>query len=282
LWLKRNGRSESTIKSTGFKLRFIAKNIDLDNPDIVKDFISELRSRVSYKTQLVNAYSRYARYFGISWTKPKYRTEEYLFKMPTEERIDSIIANCHLKHALEFTLMKEHGFRPIELHRTILEDIDLDRGIMSVRGAKNGRGRTVQLKQNTHAMLKTYIHKHNITLDDVIFSSPRGMSKAFQRAKKALYEKLGDPEYLKIRLYDLRHFYGTMLYYQTKDLIHVMNMMGHRNIMTTMRYLHVIDFREDQWTCKTAQNIDECSVLIEAGFEYITEMNQIKLFRKRK
>jgi integrase len=121
---------------------------------------------VSYKTQLVNSYSRYARYFGISWTKPKYRTEEYLFKLPTEERIDSVIANCRLKHALEFTLMKERGFRPIELHRTRLEDFDLDKRVLHIGGAKNGRGRTVQLKQSTHVMPKTSIHKHNIAFDD--------------------------------------------------------------------------------------------------------------------
>ena len=38
----------------------------------------------------------------------------------------------------------------------------------------------------------------------------------------------------------------------------------------------------DQWTCKTATNVKEATELIEAGFEYVTEMDGSKLFRKRK
>lgn len=36
------------------------------------------------------------------------------------------------------------------------------------------------------------------------------------------------------------------------------------------------------YTCKTATNIKEATQLIENGFEYITEIDEIKLFRKRK
>jgi len=40
--------------------------------------------------------------------------------------------------------------------------------------------------------------------------------------------------------------------------------------------------QSDEWTCKIANNIKEATDLIEAGFEYITEMDNFKLFRKRK
>ena len=36
------------------------------------------------------------------------------------------------------------------------------------------------------------------------------------------------------------------------------------------------------YTCKTVTNIKEATQLIENGFEYITEMDGLKLFRKRK
>jgi hypothetical protein len=36
------------------------------------------------------------------------------------------------------------------------------------------------------------------------------------------------------------------------------------------------------YTCKTAKDLNEASQLIESGFEYVTEMDNIKLFRKRK
>ncbi|MEM3733292.1 MAG: hypothetical protein QXK81_07310 [Candidatus Bathyarchaeia archaeon] len=38
----------------------------------------------------------------------------------------------------------------------------------------------------------------------------------------------------------------------------------------------------NKWICKTASTIEEAKSLIEQGFEYITEMDGIKLFRKPK
>jgi hypothetical protein len=64
------------------------------------------------------------------------------------------------------------------------------------------------------------------------------MSKAFQRARNRTAKKFHDPEIFKVRLYDLRHFYGSMLYHKTKDLLFVKVKMGHRSISSTMRYLH--------------------------------------------
>jgi len=34
--------------------------------------------------------------------------------------------------------------------------------------------------------------------------------------------------------------------------------------------------------CKTAKDLEEATALVEAGFEYVTEMEEIKLFRIRK
>jgi hypothetical protein len=38
----------------------------------------------------------------------------------------------------------------------------------------------------------------------------------------------------------------------------------------------------EDYACKTAKNINEAMQLVEQGFEYITEMDSVKLFRKRK
>jgi hypothetical protein len=39
---------------------------------------------------------------------------------------------------------------------------------------------------------------------------------------------------------------------------------------------------EEEYSCRTATNIKEATELIEAGFQYITDMDEMKLFRKRK
>lgn len=59
-------------------------------------------------------------------------------------------------------------------------------------------------------------------------------------------------------------------------------LLGHRRIESTMVYTHLINFEGDDFTCKTAKTIEEAKGLIEAGFEYVTDIQDIKLFRKRK
>jgi len=43
-----------------------------------------------------------------------------------------------------------------------------------------------------------------------------------------------------------------------------------------------VAFEDDDYTCKVAANIKEASELIEAGYEYVCDMESVKLFRKRK
>jgi hypothetical protein len=83
----------------------------------------------------------------------------------------------------------------------------------------------------------------------------------------------------------LRHWFATTEYIKTRDLLHVKYLLGHRYNESTMVYVHLaqgqINTSED-YSCKTAKSIEESTALIEAGFEYITEMDGVKLFRKRK
>lgn len=59
-------------------------------------------------------------------------------------------------------------------------------------------------------------------------------------------------------------------------------LLGHKRIENTLVYTHLVNFENDEWTCKTARTVDECKALIESGFEYVTEQDGFKLFRKRK
>jgi hypothetical protein len=62
-----------------------------------------------------------------------------------------------------------------------------------------------------------------------------------------------------------------------------MQKLGHKKIETTMLYTQLLTFNEEEeYTCKTATNIKEATELLEHGFEYIQEIDGIKLYRKRK
>jgi hypothetical protein len=40
--------------------------------------------------------------------------------------------------------------------------------------------------------------------------------------------------------------------------------------------------RDDQFVCRAVRAVDEAKNLIEAGFEYVCQIGETKLFRKRK
>jgi site-specific recombinase XerD len=141
----------------------------------------------------------------------------------------------------------------------------------------------LKLKPNTHAMLTDYVKNRNLSLDDKIFPKGSVISNTYERLKASLAKKLHDAELKKIRLYDLRHYYATMLYYRTKDILLVKEKLGHKNINNTLIYTHLVSFSEnEEYYSATAKTVEEAEKLIEQGFEYVTEMDSIKLFRKRK
>jgi hypothetical protein len=80
----------------------------------------------------------------------------------------------------------------------------------------------------------------------------------------------------------VRHFKATMEYHRTKDILHVQQLLGHKSIQNTMKYTQLVDFKKDRYICRVAQNIEDARNLIEAGFEYVTEIENNKLFRKPK
>lgn len=73
-----------------------------------------------------------------------------------------------------------------------------------------------------------------------------------------------------------------MEYHRTKDILHVMRLLGHKSIKNTLVYTHLVDFGGDEFVCKVARTVDEARTFIESGFDYVSELDGIQLYRKRK
>ena len=72
-----------------------------------------------------------------------------------------------------------------------------------------------------------------------------------------------------------------MEYHRTKDILHVKELLGRKSIQNTLIYTYLVNFEDDQFTCRVAKTVQEAKELIEAGFDYVTEMDCVKLFGKR-
>ncbi len=281
--LKKLGYSDSTLIPMAKRLQRLAKHVNLRNPEAVKEFIAKQNWSCGYKGNVVNAYEHFCKFYNIPFDKPKYERVDKIQKIPREEDINKIISHATPKYALAYSIIRDCGLRPIELEWLRVKDIDLDNGLLYPRTAKHGEGRVLRLKPSTLAMLKKYIQENNLNPNDSLGFKAERVKENWIRLKKSVAEKLQQPNLKTIRLYDLRHFFGSMTYLKTKDIVYTQRLMGHRNIKNTLRYVHLVGFQNSEWICKVARNSEEASKLIEAGFEYVcTTPDNLMLFRKPK
>ena len=78
-----------------------------------------------------------------------------------------------------------------------------------------------------------------------------------------------------------------MEYHKTKDILHVKQLLGHKNINNTMIYITLAEelFKgQQEYMSKIARNVKEACALVNAGFEYVTGEYKDggKIFRKPK
>ena len=282
--MKNNGKADITIKNTDKSLTQISKYADMSKPETVKQFIAQKNVSNGYKKALCIAYQKYAKYYKIEWEMPRYQQDAKTIRIPTTENINMLIAKARRTLSVKLTISKETGLRPIELCRLRVRDVDLDHKTVHPTTAKNGQARILKISNSLQNMLENHINRHKLSLNEKLFKGDaENYSKYYRQMRNNLAEKLGKPALKTIRLYDFRHYFATMLYAKTRDILYVKQQMGHIKIETTLRYVQLLNLtEEDEWTCKTATNVAEATQLIENGFEYITEMDGIKLFRKRK
>jgi integrase len=124
------------------------------------------------------------------------------------------------------------------------------------------------------------------TNNKVFQTDKHGLRTTFEALRNRTTTKLNNPRLKQIHFHTFRHYKGTIEYHKTKDIIHVKTILGHKNIESTMTYINIESAlfltTSDEYTCKTANNVKDATALIETGFEYTTEIDGIKLFRKRK
>ena len=77
-----------------------------------------------------------------------------------------------------------------------------------------------------------------------------------------------------------------MSYHQTKDILKVKKLLGHKAIESTMVYTQLIELDDSnvhQYTLKEANTKEERNSLIESGWEFVMfdQKEQSYVFRKR-
>lgn len=133
------------------------------------------------------------------------------------------------------------GLRVSEVVGIRVKDIDSKRMCIFIKQAKGKKDRMVTLSPVLLAMLREYWKLSGIKKEGYLFPgqngtecySTRSLQLVLQNAKKkAGILKSGS-------IHALRHSFATHLLDRGTDVMIIMKLLGHNDIKTTLRYLHV-------------------------------------------
>lgn len=255
---------------------------NLYNPESVKEIIAEQNWDDSGKETTAYAYDLFAKWMGIKWERPRYKPSRKLPFVPLEREIDDLIAGCSNKSITTFLqIAKETGARAGEIFNLKWTDIDLEQRTVRITPEKGSNPRIFKMSNKLMGMLESLPKTSDRIFGN--YKRLKDMSKTFERHRKRIAFNLGNPRLLRISFHTIRHWKATIEYHRTKDMLYVMQLLGHRNIKNTLIYTQLIHAENcDEYICKAARTVEQATELIEAGFEYVCEVEGVKLFRKRK
>lgn len=176
------------------------------------------------------------------WEIPRPKRPILLPKLLNETEIARLFnALANKKHkALLFTAYSG-GLRVSEVVKLKLTDIDSQRMQLLIREAKGKKDRYVNLSPVLLDILRSYIKEQKPRPKKYLFESgqtgtaypTRTVQQLFSQAKhKAGIRK-------EVGIHSLRHSFATHLLDKGTDIRYIKDILGHFNIKTTERYLHV-------------------------------------------
>lgn len=277
------GYSEQGVKSYLFNLRTLKRHrADLNDPESVKEAVSRMKVGNRTKSLLVAVYDSFLKFLGGSWQKPNYAFSRKMPFIPLETEVDELIAACSPTVSAFLQVCKETGGRKREVAQIRWIDVDFERKIIAINYPEKGsNSRQIKVSNKCTRMVDGRPRKN-----ERVFSI-NSVDRQFYGQRKRIAARLDNPRLLSISFHTLRHFKGTMEYHKTKDILRVKYILGHKNIRNTLIYINLENtlFQgtgDDAFHVRVAKTVDEACKLLEVGFEYVCDMDDVKLFRKRK
>lgn len=202
-----------------------------------------------------------------------------------ESELDQLIACAGPKLQPFLQALKETGARSGEVASLRWIDLDFERHIVTINNAEKGsNSRQIDISEKLVAMLKRIPQESELVFGS---NAVKRMRKSFHWTRTRLAFRTQNQRIEKIHIHSFRHWFGTMLYHNTKDIMLVKEKLGHRSITSTQVYFQLLQGHgKEEYVSKAATTLEEAQTLIESGFEYVTSMQVgqtvYKMFRKKK
>jgi integrase len=285
LYCQKEGMQPSSVKTFSRSINRLSKIANLNDPEDVKEAISKLKIDENTKVSYCSAYDAFLRSIGKTWKPPKYRFTQKLPEfLPTEQEIDALIAGAGRKTGPLLQLIKETGLRLGEALSLNWMCINFEtQTVVLTTAEKHSLPRVFKVSQKLLGMLGTLPRQN-----EKVFGKTTNVDAQsnLRQTRKKVAIRLANPRIAKIHYHLLRHWYGTMEYHKKPDIFSVSKLLGHRSVLSTQIYINlekmIFSGTADDYIVKVVDTLEDAVKLMEVGFEFHTEIEGHKLFRKRK
>jgi integrase len=262
-----------------FLKRLVNLGANLLDPESVKATIGKHKVKNGTKLVFVAAYDAFTKMQKITWAPPKYIQEEHLPFIPEEQELDCLIATAFSrKMSTYLQCLKETFTDPSEALR--IEWTDISGNIISINHPVKGHSpRQLEVSNKLLAMINALPRKS----ERVFNTSYANISRAYYYLRRRAADAQKNPRILKIELRTFRHWGATMIaYYTNGNTLTVKKLLGLKRLENVMKYIGLIQFKDDQFEVAAATTVEEAKILLAAGFDYIQEKSGIMLYRRPK
>jgi integrase len=257
----------------------IRKGANILDPEDVKKVIAQQQSwKNGVKRMVVCAYDVLTKVLKITWTPPEYRQEDTLPFIPEEKELDALIIGARSRRMTAFLqTLKETFADPSEALGLRWIDLDSQNNTITInRPVRGHNARQLKVSSKLVALLNALPK----TSERIFPTSYTNIAACFQQLKRKVAHNLQNPRILSISFTTFRHWGATMTYHYTKKILLVKQLLGHKRIENTMKYTHLVKFKDSDFEVETATTVDQAKELLKVGYDYIAEKNGIMLFRR--
>ncbi|MCW4019182.1 MAG: tyrosine-type recombinase/integrase [Candidatus Bathyarchaeota archaeon] len=281
--LKNDGKNVGTVRNYRKTFnRLLRAGADLFEPENVKAILADLPNKPRAKKNMVAQLSVWFDFNEINWRPPKYTGESEIPYIPTEAQLDLLIAALGKIAATFCQILKETGARPGEISAVTWESINFEAKTLRIGAEKGSNSMILPLSDKAIKMIGNLPQGTTY-----IFKKADSMRSNLYRQRRIIAQRLAAPSLNQISFKTFRHWKGTTEQHKTKDPWHVKLILGHKSITSTETYIHIEKMlyqneENDNYIVKVADTLEETIKLMEVGFEFHTEAEGHKLYRKRK
>jgi site-specific recombinase XerD len=206
--------------------------------------VEEEGMSAAYVNQVINAmrflYVEVYRQPLLLGEIPRPRKERTLPTVLSQAEVKAILdAAGNVKHRCLLMLVYSAGLRVGEVIRLQLEDIDPERMMIHIRGAKGKKDRYTILSPAVWGELQEYYRR--FVPRRYVFEGQEAGTQYGVRSAQKVFETAATAAGIakSVSIHSLRHAFATHLLEQGTDLRYIQELLGHSSSKTTEIYTHV-------------------------------------------